>query len=61
MCGDCSTCDYVQEGKQGKSNHTNALNVINTARVIYCITWKRLRYRQQYFGKTGKTYYVKAL
>ena len=43
-CGNCSTCDYVQEGKVVKSTQTDAIAVINVAvtcrdtRVIYCIT-----------------------
>ncbi len=57
-CGDCSTCDYVQEGKEVKATHTNAAAIINAAvtcrdcRVIYCITCKKPRCRQQYCGKT---------
>ena len=57
-CGDCSTCDYVQEGKVVKSTQTDAIAVINaavncrTSRVIYCITCKKQRCRKQYCGKT---------
>ena len=57
-CGNCSTCDYVQEGKEVKATHTNAVAVINAAvtcrncRVIYCITCEKPRCRQQYCGKT---------
>ena len=40
-CGNCSTCDYVQEGKEVRSTQTDAVATINTAvncrtsRVIY--------------------------
>ena len=51
-CGNCSTCDYVQESKEVKATHTNAVAIINAAvtcrdcRVIYCITCKKPRCRQ---------------
>ena len=57
-CGNCSTCDFVQEGKVVKSTMTNVVATINAAvncrdaRVIYCITCKKPRCRQQYGGKT---------
>ena len=57
-CGNCSTCDFVQEGKVVKSTMTNVVATINAAvncrdaRVIYCITCKKPRCRQQYTGKT---------
>ena len=64
-CGDCSTCDYVQEGKEVKATHTNAVAVINAAvpcrdcRVIYCITCKKPRCRQQYCGKTESEFWTR--
>ena len=57
-CGNCSTCDFVQEGKVVKSTMTNVVATINAAvncrdaRVIYCITCKKPRCHQQYAGKT---------
>ena len=58
LCGNCSTCDFVQEGKVVKSTMTTAVATINaavncrTSRVIYCITCKKPWCRQQYAGKT---------
>ena len=57
-CGNCSTCDFVQEGKVVKATMTNAVATINaavncrTSRVIYCITCTKPRCRSQYCGKT---------
>ena len=57
-CGNCSTCDFVQEGKVVKSTMTNVVATINAAVkcrdawVIYCINCKKPRCRQQYAGKT---------
>ena len=57
-CGNCSTYDFVQEGKVVKSTMTTAVATINaavncrTSRVIYFITCKKPRCRQQYAGKT---------
>ena len=57
-CGNCSTCDFVQEGKVVKSTMTTAVATINaavtcrTSRVIYCITCTKPRCRSQYCGKT---------
>ena len=57
-CGNCSSCDYVQEGKEVRSTQSDAVAVINaavncrTSRVIYCITCKKERCREQYCGKT---------
>ena len=48
-CGNCSTCNFVQEGKVTKSTMTTAVATINaavncrTSRVIYCITCKKSR------------------
>ena len=56
-CGNCSTCDYVQEGKEVRSTQTDAVATINaavncrTSRVIYCITYKKQRCRKQYCRK----------
>ena len=30
-CGNCSTCDYVQEGKEVRSTQTDAVATINAA------------------------------
>ena len=57
-CGNCSTCDFVQEGKQVKSNQTSAVATINaavdcwTSNVVYCVNCTKPRCRQQYVGKT---------
>ena len=57
-CGNCSTCDFVQEGKVVKSTMTTAVAHINAAIkwrdtwVIYSITCKKPRCHQQYAGKT---------
>ena len=46
-CGNCSTCDFMQEGKVVKSTMNNVVATINAAvncrdaRVIYCITCKK--------------------
>ena len=56
-CGNCSSCDYVQEGKEVRSTQSDAVAVINaavncrTSRVIYCITCKKERCGEQYCGK----------
>ena len=52
------TCDYVLEGKEVRSMQTDTDAVINmavkctTSQVIYCITCKKQRYREQYCEKT---------
>ena len=57
-CGNCSTCDFVQEGKEVRATQSSAVAIINaavncrTSRVIYCITCKKPRCRSQYCGKT---------
>ena len=50
-CGNCSTCDFVQEGNVVKSTMTNVVATTNAAvncrdaRVIYCVTCKKQKPR----------------
>ena len=39
-CGNCSTCDYVQEGQMVKSTMTNIVMTINTADIA--VIFKRI-------------------
>ena len=49
-CGNCSTCDFMQEGRVVKSTIIAPVNC-RDAWVIYCITYKKPRCQQQYTGK----------
>ena len=54
-CGNCSTCDFVQEGKEVRATQTSAVAIINAAvnlQGYYCINCKNPRCRSQYCGKT---------